>query len=107
MIKLKINSKEIHVGTLYRPPDTNFNNLNLLICHILFGTSRKVSGINEKIEYVHKVNNLEVIFDSEFTFSSHVPHICRECYLKFRQLITHKNILNEKTKLLLINSLIL
>ena len=103
------------LNEIYKWTSSNSLLINTKKCHnILFGTSHKLSGVslqitinNEEIEYVDKVNNLGVIFDSELTFSSHVSHICRECYLKFRQLIPLKHILNGKTKLLLMNSLIL
>ena len=96
--------------------DANHLVLNPVKCqHILLGSKHHrplvsvfhlyISGT--KIPHCCLVANLGVILDSDFNFSRHISRLCQSAYHSWKQLLPFRNMFDEPTKLLLVESLVL
>ena len=51
---------------------------------ILFGYKKQIDILGNSLHPTESVWNLDVCFDSDFSFSKHVQNVCKGCFIQLR-----------------------
>ena len=74
-------------------------------CYI--GAALQIKLDNQPLDIVHKVKNLELIFESDLRFKEHVKSLVKKCYVALKLLYTNISIINFKLRKKLVETLVL